>query len=289
MISSLYLLPLCLVICVYANDNGRAITPSTGWRSWNQFQGAISQNIMQNAMTALAAKTRTVDGVPTSFADLGYNDAGIDDNWQDCSGGTGGYTYHIAETGRPAVNTETFPDMKGMVDFAHNLNLTAGFYSNNCICHDHCSDPICFAGDVDQILDWGFDSVKLDGCGQEENIELWNSLFNWTIQKRGLKTGMMLENCHNGPNIPRRGATPADDWCPFHMYRASTDIAPVYGSILANLQTIIPLASQNLSWPGCWAYTDSRYSLSLLYRTCLCIYSSHPLTSSFPLPFSLSF
>ena len=83
MISSLYLLPLCLVICVYANDNGRAITPSTGWRSWNQFQGAISQNIMQNAMTALAAKTRTVDGVPTSFADLGYNDAGIDDMGRD--------------------------------------------------------------------------------------------------------------------------------------------------------------------------------------------------------------
>jgi hypothetical protein len=34
------------------------------------------------------------------------------------------------------------------------------------------------------------------------------------------------------------------------------NIAPVYGSILANLQTIIPLAAQNLSYPSCWAYTD---------------------------------
>ena len=136
---------------------------------------------MQSAMNALSSKSRLVDGIPTSFADLGYNDAGIDDNWQDCSGGTGGYTYHDAITGRPAVNTQTFPNMTAMVDFAHSLNLTAGFYSNNCICHDHCSDPICFSGDVDQILDWGFDSVKLDGCGKEENIELWNSLFNWTI------------------------------------------------------------------------------------------------------------
>jgi hypothetical protein len=118
------------------------------------------------------------------------------------------------------------------------------------------------------VLDWGFDSIKLDGCGKEENIELWRNLFNWTMQQRGLKTGMLLENCHNGPNTPRRGATPSEDWCPFHMYRASTDIAPVYGSILANLQTIIPLAAQNLSWPGCWAYTDSKFDfLFIIYWT----------------------
>jgi alpha-galactosidase len=252
----------------HADDNGRAITPTQGWRSWNQFQGEISQTIMESAMTVLASRTRTVDGVPTSFADLGFSDAGVDDNWQDCNGGTSGYTYHNAETGRPAVNTVTFPDMKGMVDFAHNLNLTSGFYSNNCICHDHCNDTICFAGDVDQVLDWGFDSIKLDGCGKEENIELWRNLFNWTMQQRGLETGMLLENCHNGPNTPRRGATPSEDWCPFHMYRASTDIAPVYGSILANLQTIIPLAAQNLSWPGCWAYTDSKFDfLFIIYWT----------------------
>ena len=207
---------------------------------------------MQAAFSVLATRSRMVDGVPTSFADLGYSDAGVDDCWQQCGGGTGGYTYHNATDGRPVVKTSTFPDMGGMVSFAHGLNLTAGFYSNNCACADHCSDPICFAGDVDQILDWGFDSVKLDGCGKEESIELWSDLFNWTIRARGGKRGMMLENCHNGPNTPRRNP----DWCPFHMYRASTDIAPVYGSILANLQTIVDLAAQNLSYPGCWAYTD---------------------------------
>ena len=40
------------------------------------------------------------------------------------------------------------------------------------------------------------------------------------------------------------------------MYRSSTDIRPVFGSILNNLETIPPLAAANLSRPGCWAYPD---------------------------------
>ena len=81
-----------------------------------------------------------------------------------------------------------------------------------------------------------------------------------------------------GPHVPTK------DWCPFHvrrgreggmlkcsahraaarrltcptpslqMYRSSTDIAPVYGSVLSNLESIPPLAAANLSTPGCWAY-----------------------------------
>lgn len=45
------------------------------------------------------------------------------------------YTYHD-ENGSPVVDLTKFPDMKGMVDHAHALNLTAGFYSNNCKCAD---------------------------------------------------------------------------------------------------------------------------------------------------------
>ena len=46
--------------------------------------------------------------------------------------------------------------------------------------------------------------------------------------------------------------------CPFHMYRSSTDIRPVYGSVLVNLNTIPALAEAKLSVPGCWAYPDSK-------------------------------
>ena len=43
---------------------------------------------------------------------------------------------------------------------------------------------------------------------------------------------------------------------PFHFYRASTDIAPVFGSILANVNEMPRLAAANLSFPGTWAYPD---------------------------------
>lgn len=74
---------------------------------------------------------------------------------------------------------------------------------------------------------------------------------------------ILIENCHNGPHqgspasvTPFGPHVPTADWCPFHMYRSSTDIRPVFGSILNNLETIPPLAAQNLSRPGCFAYPD---------------------------------
>ena len=38
-----------------------------------------------------------------------------------------------------------------MTALAHNLGLTAGFYFNNCICTDHCTDESCYRGDVSLI------------------------------------------------------------------------------------------------------------------------------------------
>lgn len=230
---------------VIAANDGIALTPPMGWRDWNQFQCKIDQAIMESAIVAMADTSR--GGV--SLQSLGFGDVGLDDCWQQCgSYGPNNYTFHDA-TGAPVVNTTAFPDMKGMVDFAHSKNFTIGFYSNNCKCRDSCSDVSCFAGDVKYTLAAGFDSIKLDGCSAELNVQLWYDMFSWETAKQGRK-GVMIENCHNGPSNP----TP--DWCPFHMYRSSTDIRPIYGSILTNLETIPPINAQNLSTPGCWAYPD---------------------------------
>eukprot|EP00696_Hemimastix_kukwesjijk_P011490 gnl/Hemi2/24422_TR8211_c0_g1_i1.p1 gnl/Hemi2/24422_TR8211_c0_g1~~gnl/Hemi2/24422_TR8211_c0_g1_i1.p1 ORF type:complete len:435 (-),score=140.77 gnl/Hemi2/24422_TR8211_c0_g1_i1:163-1467(-) len=249
-VSFVVVLSLSLVLllaCVHADDNGRALTPPLGWRSWNQYECGVSQADIEATFRALADRSRLVDGVPTSLADLGYVDAGLDDCWQLCGAyGPQNYTYHNA-SGFPVVNTTRFPDMAGMVAAAHALGLRAGFYGNNCDCRDHCSDESCFQGDVAAMVAWGFDSVKLDGCGKQKNTTLWRALFNATSPKP-----VMIENCHNG--IIPTDNTPAT--CPYHMYRSSTDIAPCYGSILANLQTVVPLAAKGLSYPGCWAYPD---------------------------------
>jgi hypothetical protein len=101
-----------------------------GWRSWNFYGGNIDQTKMMAQMSAIANRSRTVWGrsVPTSLADLGYSDVGLDDNWQVCgSNGPDKYTYHDA-SGNPIINTNSFPSMKNMTNFAHSLNLTAGWY-----------------------------------------------------------------------------------------------------------------------------------------------------------------
>ena len=63
-------------------------------------------------MAAVTSRSRTVNGVPTSLADLGYTDIGLDDYWQTCgSYGPDKCTYHTEE-GSPVVNPAKFPSMQ---------------------------------------------------------------------------------------------------------------------------------------------------------------------------------
>jgi alpha-galactosidase len=103
-------------------------------------------------------------------------------------------------------------------------------------------------------MDYGFDSIKLDGCGGERDLTQYAALFNATGKS------ILIENCHWGGTIPN--AT----WCPWNYYRSSGDIRASYDSVVGNLQTTIPLAAQNLSTPGCWAYPDSEYSHMMIKR-----------------------
>jgi alpha-galactosidase len=90
---------------------------------------------MEGIMDKMAAKNRTVDGKPTSFVDLGYNNCGLDDNWQAC--GAGVSKSFDDKDGNPLINTKTFPDMKKMTDHGHNQGIRVGWYMNNCICSEH--------------------------------------------------------------------------------------------------------------------------------------------------------
>ena len=89
-------------------------------------------------MDGMVKKTRKVDFgdgrglVPTSLKDLGYNDVGLDDNWQKCGAPdakSAGNNFHDKD-GNPIVNLDLFPSMKNMTDHAHGLGLTAGWYGN---------------------------------------------------------------------------------------------------------------------------------------------------------------
>ncbi|GMH62596.1 hypothetical protein TL16_g03510 [Triparma laevis f. inornata] len=241
-----FLVASILSTAAVAKDNGLALTPPMGWRSWNLFAGDVNQDLMTSIMDGMVDRSRTVDGVPTSLCDLGYCDVGLDDNWQVCSDDND-YNFHD-DDGNPIVNLDVFPDMKVMTDYAHSLGLTAGWYGNNCICaEDSTQDDMFYEGDVKAFMDFGFDGWKLDGCGAQLDLQLYDDLINATGK------AVVVENCHWGSAPPFE---PTLDWCPWNFFRTSGDVRASYSSVLENLATTYKYADTLLSRPGCWAYPD---------------------------------
>jgi alpha-galactosidase len=69
---------LCAV--TLALDNGLAITPPMGWRSWNCDHGDVTDEKIR--MTIDAIVKPGPGGV--SLADVGFGRVGVDDGWQAC-------------------------------------------------------------------------------------------------------------------------------------------------------------------------------------------------------------
>ena len=282
-IATVYLLfgLFCLVVQTACSvDNGVGLTPPMGWRSWNCFGADVSQEKMTNIMDAMADKSR-VDVVTgngsISLLDVGYNNCGLDDNWQAC--GAGPQDSFNDENGAPLINTTTFPDMKAMTDHGHSLGLRVGWYMNNCICRENKLKGDDFvekvwAGSANAVASYGFDGVKLDGCGQFLNLTKWAILLNQTGRP------ILIENCHWGFTSPDNGAkevetgadgivfpsqsngpcdgtkSPSD--CPYNFYRTSVDIQGNWNSMISNLQSVVKYVNHDppLSRPGAWAYPD---------------------------------
>ena len=145
-----------------------------------------------------------------------------------------------------------------MATKAKSLGLIPGWYGNNCHCAEHrkgCAlsedDDSCFAGDVKATLDFGFESIKLDGCGIQKNVTHYAALFNATGKR------VLIEDCHNGnPTYPTRDPATGEVDCPMNFFRSSTDIRPTYGSMLINLRSTSAYNGAGLTGPGCWAYPD---------------------------------
>ena len=82
---------LSLLVCHFPSvtglDDGLAIQPPMGFRTWNGFDGDIDETLIKSIIVALTKRTRSVNGVPTSLSDLGYYRLGIDDGWQACGAG----------------------------------------------------------------------------------------------------------------------------------------------------------------------------------------------------------
>eukprot|EP01065_Artemidia_motanka_P016279 TRINITY_DN1_c0_g1_i5.p2 TRINITY_DN1_c0_g1~~TRINITY_DN1_c0_g1_i5.p2 ORF type:complete len:436 (+),score=164.51 TRINITY_DN1_c0_g1_i5:64-1371(+) len=270
-----------LVAGAAALDNGLALLPPMGWRSWNAYHKDVTQEMMENVMVKMAERNRTVDGKPTSFADLGYINCGLDDYWQDC--GKGEYGSFHAKDGTPLINSK-FPNMTAMTEHAHKLGLKCGWYMNNCGCSEHqfksASDIAThMKGSVKALVGYGYDGLKLDGCGEFLNLTWWAELINETGRP------ILIENCHwghttpgglvgeDGPVFhqgemrslvggPSQGDGPCSGTtmpsnCPYNFFRTSGDITNTWASMFGNLQTTRKFqGNPPLSRPGTWAYPD---------------------------------
>ena len=266
MVRPLFLFFLFSILLPFApaGMNGMAMRPPMTWRSWNSFATQISSSVILRNAQGLVDESRAIRNMPpgSSLRSLGYAEVGADEGWAMCAPPPGyppnDYMYHKGNADgsiSPQINVDLFPDMAGLVAAIHALGLRAGWYLNDCLspplCFksgDTCSDE-CTPGDVAALNQYGFDSVKLDGCSKQHNISQWASLLN--VSSAGPQ--MIIENCHvsSNPAFPISAGG-----CPFyHLYRTSTDIRNTYGSFVANAQTVLPFLDGRHG-PTCWAYPD---------------------------------
>ncbi len=137
------LLPLMMMSAslpsAQAADNGLALTPPLGWRSFNAFWGIVDQYKMETIMDAMVNQSRTVGGKPMSLLDLGYTHVGLDGGWNYCF--PNNKTFHTKDgtpvwcdwaKGRPCQGNVSFPDPQHMVTKAKALGLSPGW----CELHD---------------------------------------------------------------------------------------------------------------------------------------------------------
>ena len=55
--------------------------------------------------------------------------------------------------------------------------LISGCTGNNCICSDgKIGDKKFYEGDMKAFRAFGFDSFKLDGCGAQTDMQLWDDV-----------------------------------------------------------------------------------------------------------------
>ena len=208
---------LLLLLCGggSALDNGLALTPPMGWRSWNCYHGDVSQAKIEATVDAVVKKR----GGGVSLLDLGFTDVGVDDGWQDCGAGRlldnrsswpyKSYESFHAADGTPVVNTSKFPDVKAMVAYGHKTKgLRMGWYNNNCMCCDEytkANDPTWELksnhGDIKFLIENDFDAVKIDNCGDAQGKD-FNMRADF-INASG--KAMLIENSNQGYGNPQRG------------------------------------------------------------------------------------
>ncbi|RRN64726.1 NPCBM/NEW2 domain-containing protein [Caulobacter sp. 602-1] len=270
---------------------GRAATPPMGWSTWNAFATDIDEDKI------LGSAKQIVD---SGLAAKGYRYINIDDGWA---------LRRRMPDGRMIIRDDKFPSartggdapsFKPFTDKLHAMGLKAGIYSD--LGRNTCSEAysptdddlpkgtvlereVGIYGRIDQDIalyfkDWGFDFIKVDGCGlrdygpQSERVRsgkfraLGPFLDSGAVTRTDIPT---IQAMFRQINVALARENPDGDYllslCVWGaanvrawgkdyggISRTSDDISPAWGRLLVNYDTTVTRSLY--AHPGSWNDPD---------------------------------
>ena len=153
---------------IYGLQNGLAITPPMGFLSWERF--ACEVDCVRHPDRCVSAdlyKAMADEIVSKGLRELGYVYVNIDDCWSEKS---------RTPDGHLLPDSTRFGGETGMMELAqymHDRGLRLGLYSDigNATCEKYpavgqvdTSNSSYMARDISKFIEWGIDSLKVDGC-----------------------------------------------------------------------------------------------------------------------------
>ena len=175
--------------------NDLAKTPYQGWNTYYGLGSDFNEQSIKDEAKAL---------VDRGLKAAGYNYVWIDGGW---------WSGTRDAAGNITVSSSQWPDgMKAVADYIHSLGLKAGIYtdsgSNGCGGADQGSYGH-YQQDVNQFASWGYDAVKVDFCGGEQqglNPATAYGQFRDALLNNSSHRPMLFNICN--PFVPATGAAP---------------------------------------------------------------------------------
>ncbi|KAK5135822.1 hypothetical protein LTR08_004649 [Meristemomyces frigidus] len=230
-------------------DNGLALTPPMGWDSYNHYNCAPNQSIIESNAKAMK---------DFGLADLGYHYVITDCGWT---------IPERTANGTLTWNATLFPDgFPAMGAYIHSLGLGFGVYSDSGV-------QMCMTGfpnqtgsldyeqtDADTFAAWGADLLKYDNCYSSKERG-----FPDTDYAPLSSPGPRFETMRHALNVTGReilyqvcewGLDFPSAWAPQmgNTWRITNDIIPEWRTIFRQLNQFVP--SAGYAGPGRWPDLD---------------------------------
>ncbi|XP_063367095.1 alpha-N-acetylgalactosaminidase [Cydia amplana] len=177
----LRLLLICGVSLTQALDNGLALTPPMGWLTWQRYRCLTDCTTYPDECISEKLIKRTADMlVDEGYLEAGYDYIGIDDCWME---------KNRSASGKLVPDRERFPSgMKMLGKYVHSKGLKFGIYQDygTKTCAGYPGVMGHEQTDVDTLVSWGVDYIKLDGCySKPEEMKTGYPDFGRMLNKTG--------------------------------------------------------------------------------------------------------